>query len=130
MTITNQNQKLSNPVLTSAEGERAKAKAEQAKGGSRKAAAPKAASAPKDAPKGASPFAAHEEGAEKAISSGLADVTGEEVRRVVDTARSRATAAYLSNLSANALAALEKDQTKKQKAFCDKVSIATLLGKL
>ncbi len=135
MTITNpnQNQKLSNPVLTTAEGERAKQAQAQAKAAPKaapKAAAPKAASATKDAPKAANAFSAHEEAAEKAISSGLADVTGEEVRRVVDTARASATAAYMANLPGNALAALAKDQSRKQKSFCDKTSIAFLLSKI
>jgi hypothetical protein len=124
MTITN-SEKISTPVLTSAEAERVKAK-----GGSRKAAAPKSAAPKAAAPKKENPFARHEAEAQEAIESGLDGVSPETVRKVVDTARSRAHKAYMAALEANSLAALDRDQSRKQKSFMDKVSIATLLGKL
>jgi len=128
MAITT-NTKISTPVLSQVEGERAKAEhaAKAAKGNRKVVAAPKAAS---KAASAATPFAEHEEKAQAAINDGLKDVTREQVKKVVDEARSRTAAAYLANLPANALTALEKDQTRKQKSFMDKTSVAALLGKL
>jgi len=113
MAITT-NTKISTPVLSQVEGERAKAEHS-------------AKAAPKQV---GNPITKHEEVAETHIATGLADVTPEEVAEVVNEARARANTAFFSDLKGNSLNALGADQSKKQTTYCKRTAVSVLLGKL